>query len=207
MKRLRYTLLADGSSDRALMPILSWAIRDRGYLIEQEAWADFSYLPQRSVGLRDRAKAAVEHYPCDVLFIHRDAEAEPWNRRLAEIRDAVRPIGCLHVCVIPVRMTEAWLLHDETAIRRTSGNPNGTMPLNLPNVSDVETLIDPKSVLHQAILKASAASGRRLKRKKRDLTAMKFRLTDLIEEYRQLEKVPAFAAFLDELDEALRTLF
>ncbi len=30
MSELRYTLLADGSSDRALLPMLTWALRQQG---------------------------------------------------------------------------------------------------------------------------------------------------------------------------------
>jgi hypothetical protein len=36
------------------------------------------------------------------------------------------------VCVVPVRMMEAWLLIDEMAIRRVAGNPNGRIPIELP---------------------------------------------------------------------------
>ena len=48
MKELSYTLLSDGSSDKALMPILTWLLR--GYLPNwaiQPEWADLSRLPKR----------------------------------------------------------------------------------------------------------------------------------------------------------------
>jgi hypothetical protein len=51
------------------------------------------------------------------------------------------------VCVIPVKMTEAWLLIDEKAIREAAGNPKGRQPLNLPKPSKTEELSDPKETL------------------------------------------------------------
>jgi hypothetical protein len=39
-----------------------------------------------------------------------------------------------HIPVVPVRMTEAWLLADEFAIRSAPGNPNGTQSLDLPDL-------------------------------------------------------------------------
>ena len=61
-------------------------------------------------------------YPCQILFIHRDADKESWENRCTEIEWAVqaaRGAGSLprHVRVVPVRMTEAWMLADERALR------------------------------------------------------------------------------------------
>ena len=47
MSDLRYTLLADGSSDRALMPILSWLLREHlPHRAIQEEWADLGRFPR-----------------------------------------------------------------------------------------------------------------------------------------------------------------
>jgi len=48
MKELRYTLVTDGSSDRALLPILTWLLRENGFSEAiQPEWADISWLPFR----------------------------------------------------------------------------------------------------------------------------------------------------------------
>ena len=51
------------------------------------------------------------------------------------------------VCVVPVRMQEAWLLIDEAALRRAAGDPNGTQPLAMPDVQRLEELADPKQLI------------------------------------------------------------
>jgi hypothetical protein len=48
MKEIRYTLITDGSSDRALISILTWLLIELGVNIPiQSAWADLARLPHR----------------------------------------------------------------------------------------------------------------------------------------------------------------
>jgi hypothetical protein len=75
-------------------------------------------------------------------------------------------------------MTEAWLLVDADAIRRTAGRPNSTMPLGLPSPGTVEQVPNPKQVLRTALEVASGATGRRLSRFKRDFGAHRRRLLE-----------------------------
>src|SRR4051812_26771422 len=85
MSALRFTLVSDGSSDRALLPILRWLLihRDiRAPIVEQ--WADLRRLRRPPVGLTARIETALDLYPCDLLFIHRDAETAPREQRVAE---------------------------------------------------------------------------------------------------------------------------
>lgn len=87
MKELRFTLVTDGSSDVVLLPILTWLLRATGVVMAlQPAWADTrrANLPRRA-SLTDRLRAALDLFPCNLLFVHRDAEREPCERRVAEI--------------------------------------------------------------------------------------------------------------------------
>lgn len=61
------------------------------------------------------------------------------------------------------------LLVDEKAIRRAASNPNGSMPLSLPKIHEIEGLADPKGALFEALVSASGLSGRRLKKFDRNL--------------------------------------
>ena len=84
MTELRYTLVTDGSSDIALVPILTWLLRENGieYAIQSE-WADLSRIPhQKRRRLEDKIRWSLELYPCDLLFVHRDAEREPRENRM-----------------------------------------------------------------------------------------------------------------------------
>ena len=67
-----------------------------------------------------------------MLFIHRDAEREPHEKRVAEVEAALEGVELGEtqpVPVVPIRMQEAWLLFDERAIRYASGNPKGRTPM------------------------------------------------------------------------------
>lgn len=205
MKEIRYTLLTDGSSDRALLPILSWLLYEHcpAYAVQPE-WADLRRLPAKPKKLSERIRYSIELYPCDLLFIHRDAEKMSWETRAAEIRQALDEVE--HppaVCVIPVKMHEAWLLHDEQAIRKAAGNPNGKEPLELPVANSLEALPNPKKILHDALLSASGKSGKR-RRKMLDVNRLASRVTELTEDFRALRSLSAFKNLEDDLLKVLR---
>ena len=205
---LRYTLVTDGSSDAALRFPIDWLLRNLGEHEMAGEWADLRWRRARVESLPERIRAAAKSYPCDLLIVHRDAEGAGHADRLAEIATAIRAVrDCApHVAVAPVRMTEAWLLHDERAIRIAAGNPNGTVPLRLPDLDELERHLDPKRILRDALLAATGARGRRLKRKKRDFPWLRYRVAELIEDYAPLRGLPAFHAFEGDLRRELRTL-
>ncbi len=160
MTELRITLTTDGSSDQALLPILKWLLRELGVSLPiNEKWADTRWLRQRPRTLAERVRTAVELEPCDILFVHRDAEGQPAESRRNEIAGAVRNALLAEappaVCVVPVRMTEAWFLIDESAIRFAAGNPRGSAPLGLPPPRRLEAIPDPKELLYNALRAAS----------------------------------------------------
>ncbi|MFN7616245.1 MAG: hypothetical protein ACK5RM_08685, partial [Pseudanabaena sp.] len=149
MNELRYTLLTDGSSDRALARILDWLLRIYlPHMPIQSQWANLGRLPKPPKTLSDRIVAALDLYPCDLLFIHRDAEREPINARIEEINSAMVIVqskiidSITTVPVIPIRMTEAWLLIDEKAIKTAAGNPRGKQILSMPAINRLETIPD-----------------------------------------------------------------
>ena len=196
MDELRYTLISDGPSDRALLPILTWVLREKGDVsLVQSEWADLRRLPQPPKSLRERIISTIDLFPCDILFIHRDAEREDPENRYEEIRSALNEtikngFQTPAVCVVPVRMTEAWLLFDETAIRLAAGNPNGKNPLNLPDLSTIEQIPDPKNILFEILREASGLTGRRLKAF--NMAESRIRITALVSDFSPLGKLSAF---------------
>ena len=92
-------------------------------------------------------------------------------------------------------MQEAWLLFDEQAIRAAAGNPNGRQLLDLPRLSDVERLPDPKERLRQLVRQASGLRGRRLAR----LDDHPHRVADFIDDFAPLRQLAAFQVFEAEL--------
>jgi len=204
---LTYTLVSDGSSDRALIPILTWTLRRHGYDGPvNPQWADLRRLKFPPSRLDHKLQLSVELYPCDLLFIHRDAEAHSLVEREREITRVVQTMSPRvpgpFVPVVPVRMMEAWLLIDEAAIRSASGNPNGSNVLDLPPISHVENLPDPKGVLHDLIREASGLGTRR--RQRLNVKELIYRIADLVDDFSPLERVPAFASFSTELRRVLQ---
>jgi len=134
MSDLRFTLTTDGSFDRVLLRHVSWILRRllRNDVALQPQWADPGALPKKPKNLAEKIRLAAELYPSDLLLVHRDAEGQNPLRRCDEINEAVRlaEISIPFVPVVPVRMTEAWLLFDALAIRFAAGNPNGRVLLS-----------------------------------------------------------------------------
>ena len=195
MQELRYTLVADGSSDRALLPILTWLLRQYcGVIPIQAEFADLRRLSPSPRKLSGRIDRSVELYPCDLLFVHRDAESAPIEEREAEIRKALEESSVEDavrvVCVVPVRMQEAWLLIDEAALRRAAGNPNGTQSLDMPDVQRLEELADPKQLIRDLLRQASELQGRRLERFNWRSSA--HRVAEMIDDFSVLYKLAAF---------------
>lgn len=146
-------------------------------------------------------------FPCDLMFVHRDAEAVDPRLRVQEICRAIpQREGLSHVPLVPVRMTEAWLLIDESAIRRATDNPNGTIALAMPRNSKLEHIADPKDMLRQLLITASGKSGRNRRRFVRRIPERVHRMADLIEDFSPLCGLPAFSAFRERTRIALREL-
>ena len=183
------TLITDGTSDVILLRILEWLVVQLTPTEIEIRWADLRGLRARPVGLSQRLTAALELYPCQILFVHRDAEGQNPDLRYAEIQSA-NVTGRPHVCVVPVRMQEAWLLLDEVALRQAADRPSGTEALNLPDRARWERLADPKAALHSALRTANGATGRRARNFRPERAA--HRLAELVTDWSPLRGLTAF---------------
>lgn len=206
MTDLRYTLVTDGSSDIVLMPILTWLLRENGVASAiQPEWADLNRVPHsKHRRLEDKICWSIKLYPCELLFVHRDAEREPREHRVNEITTAIRevlPSVPPTICVVPVRMQETWLLFNEVAINHAAGNPSNRQSLNLPAINQLEELPDPKTQLYKRLKKASNLSGRRLR--KFPVNERARRVTEFIHDFSLLRRLSAFAALESELQQII----
>lgn len=197
-RELRYTFIGDGSSDQALMPILNWLLSEYGVAHFQGQWAAH---PPSGGGLKSKVEYALRAYPCDILFVHRDAERQGYEARLQEIAEATHEITVTWVPVIPVRMTEAWLLTSETAIRSASGNPNGKIELTLPSPKQIEGLSDPKQRLFDLLKTASKQKGRDLA--KRNVFQARALVAEHTDDFSALRSLSAFQRLEAALKDAL----
>ena len=201
MRVLTFTLVTDGTSDRALVPLVEWLLTVK---VPEVPFAVrmAEGLPVPSKGLAARIRFAHAMYPSDALIIHRDSEATQWAERVDQIAQAVRDsqVPCW-VPVVPVRMTEAWFLFDQRSIRRAAGRSTDTVDLKLPARHRWEVEPDPKKALFAALRTASGLAGRRLG--KFDVYAARARVSNLIDDFSYLRGLACFDDFEKRLDDFL----
>jgi hypothetical protein len=190
MNELVYTLVGDGPSDRRLIFPINWLLSRHTARPFRAQWADTRGYVRLREGLQPRVSVALELFPCDILFIHRDSEAPDHTPRVREIEEAVEGIIPPHVKVVPVRMQEAWFLCDEAAIRKAAGKPSGRRRIEIPSPRNVEEIPDPKQVLHALIREASEKTGRHLRRL--SVEEASSRVAELTLDYSHLRETPAF---------------
>ena len=190
-RQLSFCVVADGGTDRVLVPIIQWAIHqlDPDVEILEPAFS------KRTSSMADFLAA---YRPEAMLtFLHRDAENRSLDERLQEFpQDADNEI----VPVVPVRMSEAWILFDGSAISRAAGRPSSHV--TVPEIAELERLADPKTRLEELLLEAAGSpTGRRLKMFKRSIVDRRVSVASLITDFSPLRKLSAFAHFQQALAE------
>jgi hypothetical protein len=208
MSALRIVLVGEGPSDDVLRYPVGW-LMERLEIDGEIIVPDTRLVSRGEDSVRSRVGAAVQLAAqgtldapgIDLLLIHRDADRALPEERRSEIA-AAAPVGIPHVAVVPVRETEAWLLHDEGALREAAGNPRGRIPLALPPLRQVEQLADAKGLLYEQLRIASEATGRR----RADLNPVKMarRLAELITDWGPLLQLSGFRQLELDLGAALR---
>lgn len=227
MNEITYTLLTDGSSDKRLIPILTWLLNQHcPEIVIVDRWVDLRSRPPKKQQKKERKgkptekpleykiKQAMELHHSDILFIHRDAEKDPHKIRVQEIRKAIEKIpdkykGRPTVCVVPVRMQETWLLIDEKAIRKAVYNENGIVDLKLPKLKELENILDPKEKLKELLNAAAGHTNKKKSKKsntKRDTSKKAFKVAENIEDFSPLRELPAFQSLEKDLKEALNKM-
>jgi hypothetical protein len=205
--RVRYALVADGPTDAVLVHVLDWCLRSTGVVTEVESqFIEPRFLPPLRDGLEKRLQTSAQRFPMDILFVHRDAEKERHETRAQEVHRACQTLdpSLRYVPVVPVRMTEAWLLFDEAAIRRAAGNPSGRVDLDLPSLKALERVPEPKQVLRTALLEACELRGRM--KAKFNVAAAGYRVAELISDFGPLLILPAFSALHAEIAKTVHLL-
>lgn len=138
----------------------------------------------------------------DLLVIHRDADNAGTKCRESEIFSAMEKteISAQVVPVIPVRMTEAWLLIDEMAIRHVAGNPRGQTPIQLPKMHEVERISDPKKYLTDCILTAANVTGRHRERLQRRFNQNRRQLLERLDHNGSINQLSSWQNLLTSVE-------
>jgi hypothetical protein len=142
------------------------------------------------------------HSSPDLIVVHRDSDNAGVDKRRTEIVEGVQCSGIDSrvLPVIPVRMTEAWLLLDESAIREVAGNPRGKMDLCLPKTHEVESRTNPKKLLADMLLLAANATGRRRKDFEKRFSSHRRQLLERLDPRGPVRQLDSWQALVADID-------
>ncbi len=144
-----------------------------------------------------------------LVIFHLDADApntqKAYRQRFepgyAKVQRSKGALNKNIVPVIPVRMTEAWMLVDFEAFRKAVGTELSQQRSGFPqHARDVESVPNPKEVFKNAVQNA------RPSRRKSIPLADVYRPLALHIRLERLEQVPAYQEFLARLTDTLRRL-
>lgn len=197
-RSLTFFLLCEGTSDEALAEhIERLAVRQGAEEVIGIARAGTGRVEDKVRTLRD------DGTPFDFVVVHRDADARDPSPRLDEVTVTLGQLGVPGCPVVPVQMTEAWLLTDEHAIRAAVGRPSGRETVVLPHLRDIETTHDPKSVLRAALIAATGASGRRRKKAARDWSTYRRILLERLDIDGPVQQLPSWQRMVNDVSAAV----
>ena len=208
MNEFRCALLAEGNSDNALLPLLRWLLKRNGITtnivlqrVEEPRMRPYSTRCKMSV-MGWRIQESLADYACDLLFVHRDADAPDQKSRVNEIKtgynEAVKDRQTPFVCVVPIQELEAWLLVDAKAICSACNTRNLPKGVKLPKLGEIERMANPKEFLKQFLSQASGLTAKEL----RDAGVTAQRIAGNID-FSLLLKLPTFKKLDEELAEVI----
>lgn len=203
---MRYALVTEGGADQMLFQPINWLLDKYCLNGFSGVWANPGAMTNKSRELNIRLSQVREFYPSDLIFVHRDTDTFSYENRVDEIRRAIRDsgYGSPAVCAVPVRMTEAWFLFDESAIRRAAGKPGSNVDLKLPSHAEAQRRADPKDILENALFVASELTGRKRQQFKQGMGAAKMLVASYIGDFSPLRAHQSFAALEEELKTVIR---
>ena len=196
---LRFLLVCEGPSDGTLVDHIQRLLVSCG---ASEADGNSSHYGRY---LRDKIRLGVKYFGVtDMLFVHRDADKPGADARHTEIAEEVFAAAYRGpwVGVVPVRMMEAWLMADESAIKRVAGRPSrrryersqGAQPR-------CRHLLDWRVLL----LRAGNPRGiRRQKKFKAGILGLRRQLIENLPIGGPLERLPAWVRFRDDAAAAVK---
>lgn len=155
---------------------------------------------------------AASAYGISVLCIHADSDARSIEDvtiyKFNPFVDALSKVDNHNYCksivpIIPIQMTEAWMLADKELLKEKIGAKN-KQNIDLGIEKSPESYADPKETIKNAI---RIAQAEKVKRKRNELT-----INDLYEELGQsislhdLREIPSFCVFEENVKSAFRSL-
>lgn len=156
------------------------------------------------------SRIGVEQFGIMALAVHTDADRETIEQRIRDkivpaqsALNAVKDGSCCQLLtpIIPVRMIEAWMLADKLLLKQEIGTEMSDHDLGIDR--DPESIANPKSVIEEAIVRATSHLPKR--RHRISIADLYGYLGDAVE-LSKLATLPSFIHFQQEIRKTLRSL-
>ncbi len=207
----------EGSSDTRFMTVLTERIVEK-FLLDREITAELSWtiMPKKPGSSHSNIlKASKEAKDQNILFIHRDADNNNWERAYQNhFETAFQEItndkdGLYNqnlIAIIPVKETEAWMLCNKQILKNNIETALSNSDLELTyQLSRIEQVNDPKGKIQRAI----EIHNQALTKKQRRYSIKIGDLYDLIGNevpLSDLEYLDSFVRFKNRLEEVLNSM-
>ncbi|UYG07542.1 hypothetical protein [Halomonas sp. M4R1S46] len=194
MQEINFILTCEGTSDANLVEHLKNLLIQRGADEVSGQHADLSILRKPPGGsVREKLNAINELYPeANVVFIHRDADNQGAEERANEIKEQSENFPKTTIPLIPVKITETWLLADKEKITEITG----VEPNNIPPLKNLE-----KSGRAKEILMDCLTSGVKKKQKKTTFYRARAQLCQELRPEGPVSMLASYNAFTQKIDE------
>ena len=217
MKNVALALYAEGSTDQLFLPEVIRRTAKQNLIQSGQQYIDVKPVDPISfskTGMKQDEcilQAARRAASYNILIIHADADYRTAERALKErfypgyslVQQAQEAVCRCVLPIVPVQMTEAWMLADPEALRAALGTSKKVQDLGLPlKAKLVEADSDPKHTLKMIVSKANTHRSRQRFVEVNSLYTFLGRKVDLS----RLRDVPAYQRFVHDLVNAFRII-
>ena len=206
---IRTGLFTEGTTDiRFLQSVVKKTLDALAFDCKGDIETDLVLINSKKTGLtfNEQALSASQNayeIGVEILFIHTDADNETNTKALEEkIIPAKKEINnTINVCknivaVIPIYMTESWMLADKELLKSEIEIEDSD--INLGINKGPESIKDPKSVIEKIIRKSKEAKSKRLRNRGVTISEL-YQIIGLKLELTELEKLNSFSEFKKDL--------
>jgi len=207
---LTLALYAEGATDKGFLPVLIQ--RTVQQLLEEKGRSvidvsepfvidiDADEASRQADRILVAARRAMGYH---ALLIHVDSDYPQPDRAMRErvqpgldlVQQSSEQLCRDLVPVIPVQMTESWMLADPDTLRAVIGTDATSAELGLPHLHEVESLADPKQRLQQAV---RTAGLRRRTPRKIEVGTIYRPLAERLS-LQELQRVPSYQRFTGDM--------
>jgi len=197
--KIKFVLVGEGTSDLRLVDHIESILIEEGFSEASGEAPDLSRFNPAGRDIRSKIECITKHFPeSDLIFIHRDSDSTPPQKRENEIYEAAKNLTDVNriIPIIPVTMLETWLLADIEALKQVAGNPkfNGNIK-KLQKIQKLEEVRDSKQLLLEVLCTISETEGSRLQKFKKRFPEMRARITYGLDPNGPIRQLPSYQSF------------